>query len=119
MTVLFVDDSEVMVGLWVRLLEKRNFRVICANDGIEALEVFREEPARVDVVITDHSMPGMDGESLITEIKKIKPDVAAILCSGYNELESRSNLKEMDKVDFLVKPFDLAALETTILNLTR
>ena len=79
-TILCVDDNEQSLSIRKVLLETRGYRVIGCTNGTEALEYFRK--GGVDLVLTDLVMPGMDGSSLIDEIKKISPQTPAILHSG-------------------------------------
>jgi len=79
-TILCVDDNEQSLSVRKVLLETRGYRVIGCTNGTEALEYFRK--GGVDLVLTDLVMPGMDGNTLIDEIKKISPQTPAILHSG-------------------------------------
>ena len=79
-TILCVDDNEQSLSVRKVLLETRGYRVISCTNGTEALEYFRK--GGVDLVLTDLVMPGMDGSTLIDEIKKISPQTPAILHSG-------------------------------------
>ena len=79
-TILCVDDNEQSLSIRKVLLETRGYRVIGCTNGTEALECFRK--GGVDLVLTDLVMPGMDGSTLIDEIKKISPQTPAILHSG-------------------------------------
>ena len=79
--VLCVDDE--VTGLQVRkiLLERAGYRVLTAQDGLEGLALFEEEP--VEVVVLDYSMPGMDGGEVATRMRQVKPKVPILLLSAY------------------------------------
>jgi PAS domain S-box-containing protein len=79
-TVLIVDDEET--GLYVRklVLESQGFRVVTAQNGAEALNLFSQQ--RIDAVITDQVMPGMDGVEVATKIKQVRPELPIIMLSA-------------------------------------
>ena len=81
--ILFVDDEESLALLGADLLEDFGFRVTCAFNGEEALQLFQQETSCFDMVITDVSMPGMNGIELAQEIFCISPETPVILCSGH------------------------------------
>lgn len=78
--ILIVDDEPLMRQMLGKMLEKDEHDVICANDGIEAIRVFKEQ--QIDLVITDLVMPGKDGIELIFEILEEKPNMPIIAMSG-------------------------------------
>ncbi len=97
-TLLCVDDETV--GLQVRqiILEKQGYRVLTATAGVDGLNVFNEQD--VDAVVLDYYMPGMNGGSVATAMKRTKPDVPIILLSAYLALPD----SVMETVDaFIVK----------------
>ena len=79
-TILCVDDNEQSLSIRKVMLETRGYRVIAYNNGLEALEYFRN--GGVDLVLSDLVMPGLDGHKLIEEIKDLSPQTPAILFSG-------------------------------------
>lgn len=84
--VLCVDDE--IVGLQVRklLLERSGYRVLTAQDGVEGLKIFENEP--VEAVVLDYSMPGMDGGQVASRMRETKPLVPILLLSAYVGLPS-------------------------------
>ncbi len=81
--ILFVDDEESLALLGADLLGDFGYRVTCAFDGEEALTLFRQKEPCFDIVITDVTMPKMNGLELAQEIFCISPDTPIILCSGH------------------------------------
>ncbi|PYV56144.1 MAG: response regulator [Acidobacteria bacterium] len=79
-TILCVDDNEQSLSIRKVLLETRGYRVLAANGGEQALEIFKQ--GGVDLVLTDLIMPGVDGTKLIEAVKSISPQTPAILISG-------------------------------------
>jgi two-component system cell cycle sensor histidine kinase/response regulator CckA len=80
-TVLVVDDEEVMRLLLTRTMESEHYRVYTAADGVEALALLAKG-IEVDLVITDVSMPRMDGRELALELAKRDPHIPVVLISG-------------------------------------
>jgi PAS domain S-box-containing protein len=80
--ILFLDDEEDLVFAGQRMLEKLGYDVVAGTDSLEALEVFRSQPDRFDLVITDQTMPRLTGERLAREILCLRRDIPIILCTG-------------------------------------
>jgi CheY-like chemotaxis protein len=111
--ILFVDDEELVAHMGSRLLEHHGFRVTYKTDSSEALEHFRYQPQRYDLVITDHTMPHMKGIELSKELLKVRPDIPIILCTaGINITPQEA--KEIGIREFIYKPFDSSKLVQTI-----
>ena len=79
-TLLYVDDDSRRLQLLPARLELLGYEVLAANNGAEALEIFRNR--RVDLAIVDYYMPGMGGDIVALEMKRTRPDVAVIIFSG-------------------------------------
>ncbi len=84
-SILLVDDEEMLTEVNSSILETLGYSVTACNSGAEALRTFSENPDIADLVITDMTMPGMTGLDLSAEIKKIRPAVPILLCTGFNE----------------------------------
>ena len=114
--ILFVDDEELVAHMGSRLLEHHGFRVTYKTDSTEALEHFRFQPQRYDLVITDHTMPHMKGTELSKELLKVRPDIPIILCTaGINV--SPQEAKKIGIQEFMPKPFDSSKLVQAIRTL--
>ncbi|MFZ4619420.1 MAG: PAS domain S-box protein [Bacteroidota bacterium] len=103
--VLLVDDEEGMRELGRELLEENGFQVITAADGFQALDILQQNKAKIDLVILDLVMPGMDGGQTYLRMKKIKPDLKAFFCSGYVTDTLITNLLAEENLSALQKPF--------------
>jgi len=86
-------------------LEKHGYRVLLATNGREAVDLLREMPHTVSVVVLDLTMPIMGGAEALGELKKIRPDVPIILSSGYTEADARRQFDDHDIAGFLQKPY--------------
>ncbi len=109
-SVLFVDDEKALVDLGKRMLEHLGYEVVTRTSSIEALECFRKQLERFQLVITDMTMPNMTGDKLAQEIMRIRPGIPVILCTGYSEQISEGTAKALGIQDFVLKPFDMNLL---------
>ncbi|RJP77027.1 MAG: PAS domain-containing sensor histidine kinase [Desulfobacteraceae bacterium] len=83
-TILVVDDEEFIIDMISEMLSGLGYRVESRISSYEALEAFRSNPKRFDLVITDQTMPQLTGTALSAKIKVIRPDIPIILCSGFS-----------------------------------
>jgi CheY-like chemotaxis protein len=96
------------------MLSDFGFKTITANDGKEALAVFRQKHREISFVLMDLTMPHMDGEEAFREFRRIDPEVKVIICSGYNEQEVSQKFVGKGLAGFLKKPFQLSQLQKKI-----
>ncbi len=109
--VVLVVDDEPVVRRVVRLtLERFGYDVLMAEDGREAVEVFRERPGEINCILLDMTMPVMDGAEAYAQIRKIDASVPIILSSGYSEIDAREQLEESSALTFIQKPYTTVAL---------
>ena len=106
--VLLVDDNEVFRRPLQRTLEAAGCDVVAAPSGEDALHLLAR--STVDLVLTDHHLPGMDGVHLTTRIKAIQPTVAIIVMTAHGTTESAVEAKRHGADDYLVKPFAMPDL---------
>lgn len=111
--VLVVDDERVIRDITASTLKKNGYQVLTACDGTEGFALFTQHRSEISVVVTDMSMPYMDGAKMIRALFQIDPKVRVIAMSGLNE---EVNLPELlkKKVPFLKKPFALEKLLETL-----
>jgi DNA-binding NtrC family response regulator len=90
--------------------------VVTRTDGIEALELFRKDPTKFDLVITDMTMPGMTGDRLAMELIAIRNDIPVILCTGFSEHISEEEAMKIGIKAFIYKPLDIRTVTETVRN---
>jgi len=112
--ILVVDDEGDMVDIIQPMLERLGYKVTAITSSVEALDVFRDEPDRFDIIITDMTMPDMTGDKLSNEIMKIRPDTPIILCTGFSEKIDEEKAKEMGINAFAMKPLMMSEIAVTI-----
>jgi two-component system cell cycle sensor histidine kinase/response regulator CckA len=108
--VLVIDDEENILQATKKVLEKHNYRVISASDGAEAVALFEQQMGAIKVVLTDISMPHMDGVAAVRALRRIKPDVPIIGCTGEAQQARLIELQALNVSNFLIKPFSAANL---------
>jgi two-component system, cell cycle sensor histidine kinase and response regulator CckA len=109
LTILVVDDEEIVIRTATTALESRGFSVVTASNGSEAIDVLRKR-TEIAFVILDLTMPIMTGEQAIPLIRDARPDLPIILTSGYNEAEISRRFTSSGIADVLQKPYTLDAL---------
>jgi DNA-binding NtrC family response regulator len=105
---LLVEDDEVFFRPLRRTLELKGYEVLAAHSAEEALEALKGED--VDVLLTDRRLPGMDGVELVRQVKGEHPDLAVVVMTAYGTIESAVEAVRLGAEDYLVKPFEPAAL---------
>lgn len=110
-SILIAEDEIEIAELYQEYLEDLNYTIKICHNGADALSIFKLAPDEYDLVLTDYTMPKMTGSQLIQELHKIRPELPAILCSGYNDSIDQSDLKITKR---LIKPLKLVQLQDAI-----
>jgi len=113
-TLLVVDDEAYLLKSLSAVLEDLGYETISAGGGQEAIERFKEEMDRIDVVILDMIMPDLNGRQVLAELKRIKPSVKVILTSGYSLDGLPENERDLPGDGFLQKPYRIRQLSSVI-----
>ena len=108
--VLVVDDEAVVRHVAQEALKRHGYSVLPAASGREAVEIFRENAARIDLVVLDLTMPGMGGEEALRALHRVQPGVRVIVSSGYDQREVTRRLPGFRLCGFLQKPYSAARL---------
>lgn len=111
---MFVDDEPALTHSMSTLLERLGYRVLGCTSGREVLDAFRADPQRFDLVITDQTMPQMTGDRLAQALRRIRPDMPIILCTGFSHGMNTEKAYEMGLDAYLTKPVVLRELAQTI-----
>jgi CheY-like chemotaxis protein len=108
--ILLVDDEPALTATFQRLLARLNYQVTSRNSAREAIALFRENPAHFDLVITDLTMPEINGLELTRQLRALRPDLPVLLASGFSAELNRENLHAAGVADLLEKPISMTAL---------
>jgi PAS domain S-box-containing protein len=112
--VLLIDDELAVRNIARRMLEALKFDVVVAADGHSGVEIFQQHPGEFALAVIDLTMPGLDGEGVFRELRRIQPDIKVILMSGYNEQDTTKRFVGLGLTGFLSKPFRIEDMRTKI-----
>ncbi|MHB0875709.1 MAG: PAS domain S-box protein [Anaerolineae bacterium] len=113
-TVLVVDDEEAVRSLCARMVARSGLRGLTAAGGEEAVRLFRQHADEIVCVILDLTMPELDGAMTFEALKRIRPDVKVVLCSGYGEHEATRRFAGRGLAGFVQKPYRTAVLQAEL-----
>ncbi|HXK47548.1 MAG TPA: response regulator [Deltaproteobacteria bacterium] len=112
--ILLVDDEAAVLNVTKKILEKMGYQVTALSDGVRALDLFRNDPCRFDLVITDVEMPVLTGDELARRIMDIRLGMPVILYTGYSRRISAERAREMGIREYVMKPSRMDDLERII-----
>ena len=102
--ILVVDDEAPITGMLEQMLSRLGYAVTVRTDSREALNLFRKKPHRFDLVLTDMTMPGINGAQLTRALLELRPDLPVILCTGFSESVSEEEARAAGVRAYLMKP---------------
>jgi CheY-like chemotaxis protein len=109
-TVLLVEDEGILRNLCVQILEQLGYRVLQGSNGTEAIAKAQAYGDRIDLLLTDVVMPGMNGSELATQLVLHNPEMKVLFTSGYTEDVISHHGVLAEGVAFIGKPYTLSAL---------
>ncbi len=112
--ILFVDDEPSIIDLAKSMLERLGYVVETRSTSMEALNLFRCNPQRFDLVISDMTMPHMTGDELARKIMEIRPEIPIILCTGFSKKITPQQAQKMGIKAFVMKPLLMSELANVI-----
>jgi CheY-like chemotaxis protein len=112
--ILFVDDEKPLLDIGYDLLGRLGYRVETRASAIDALEAFRADPKKFDLVISDMIMPTMTGDEMARQIRVMRPDIPIILCSGFSERINAQTRETIGINAVLTKPVIYTDLAHTV-----
>jgi hypothetical protein len=110
-TVLVIDDEELIRILTQSFLTQLGYQAVLATSGEEGVLLFKKNPEKFQLVLSDITMPGIDGIETVRRLRKIDPSLKAIISSGYSSERIDSIPKD---AIFLAKPYSIAELKSAI-----
>jgi DNA-binding NtrC family response regulator len=112
-TILLVDDDHDVLSCLEDSLSALGYNVIAKPDAESAMAVIREG-AKVDLVVTDYAMPGMDGHEFFSVLKRILPSVPVIILTGYGSVETYLKSLSLGVCEFVCKPIEAKELDRIV-----
>ncbi len=113
-TILLVDDEDMIWDVIIDMLQELGYSVILAGNGLDAVEIYRENQGLIDLVMLDMVMPELDGHGAFFRLKEIDPKVRVLLSSGYVSEEDARDVLDAGAVGFLQKPYRMVDLARKI-----
>jgi diguanylate cyclase (GGDEF)-like protein len=110
--ILVVDDDPVVRELMAEAIRLAGYRVFECGDGVEALE--KNSADVYDLIVTDMRLPGLDGLSLIRELKEAKSETEVIVITGYGTIENAVECMKAGATDYLIKPFTVDQIQLAV-----
>lgn len=112
--ILFVDD-EANTRKYFRRLFNEKFRILEAEDGVQALEVFRRHSREIGIIVTDQRMPNETGVGFLSKIADDHPDIIKILSTAYSDIDAAiGSVNQAGIFRYITKPWDIPQLEVTL-----
>lgn len=108
--VLIIDDEEAVREAVSDILGFTGIGVLTAVDGVSGIDLFRANQHKIDLVLLDLSMPGLNGADTFQELRKIDPTVKVVLSSGFDEAEATRQFVGQGLAGFLQKPYNMKNL---------
>ena len=115
-TILIVDDHETIWDFLIEALQQLGYSVLLAENGLDAVEIYRENPQSIDLVLLDMIMPKCGGHQAFYQIREIDPEAKILLSSGYVSENEVHDLLQQGACGFLSKPHRLAVVAQAIRN---
>ncbi|MGD9186235.1 MAG: response regulator, partial [Desulfobacterales bacterium] len=109
-TILLVDDEEIIINVTRPMLEKLGYNVFVAERGEQAVDLVHEKADKIDLIVLDMIMPGMDGGKTFEHIREIQPKIPVILSSGYSLNDKANEIIQRGCNGFIQKPFNVYEL---------
>ncbi len=110
--ILIVDDEREIQNILTRFFKKKDFEVLTALSGSEALAILAKE--KVDAVLLDIHMPGMSGLEVLREVRATRPELPIAMITGETDEEVAKKTLEEGAFDYITKPFNFDYLERTL-----
>ena len=109
-TILLVEDDEFVRVVTNQILRNAGFVVLCARDGVEAIEIARCHEGTIDLMFSDVILPGKTGPEVGLELRRERPQIKLLFTSGYGDVETEPGEIIPDGTFYLVKPFSVGSL---------
>lgn len=113
-TILIVDDQETVWDFLIEALQKLGYSVLLAENGVDAVEIYQNNPGQIDLVLLDMIMPQQGGHTTFYKLKELDPNVKVLLSSGFVSHDEVDDLLANGAAGFLPKPHRIADMAKEI-----
>lgn len=112
--ILIVEDEAPVRAVSSYALKNRGYNVLEADNGAEAVKIVKEKEGKIDLIISDIIMPGVNGPDMVKEVHSLYSEIRVIFISGYTEHALMEGVVNNKKIHFMAKPFSLKQLATKV-----
>jgi PAS domain S-box-containing protein len=112
-SILLLDDEQAVVEMGTAILEGLGYKLTAGTDSLRALEVFSARADEFDLIITDYTMPNMTGMDLAKEVRRIRPDIPILICTGFSEKITPESARELG-IELLMKPYSIRQISRAV-----
>jgi two-component system, cell cycle sensor histidine kinase and response regulator CckA len=109
-TILLVEDERMILGMMCEVLEREGYEVLAFADPMEGIDVCLRHSGKIDLLLTDVMMPGMNGRVMANRVREILPQIRVVFMSGYTEHVLLHDGEVEPHLEYLQKPFTLETL---------
>lgn len=113
-SILLIDDEPSVLKVEQRILRKLGYNVTIENDSEKALEKIKREPEKFDLVISDMTMPKMNGATLAEKAMRANPDLPVIICTGYSNRITKEEIRRLGVKALVYKPLSVPSIASEI-----
>ena len=118
-TVLLIDDEPMVTDICEMMLKRLGLQVLKAYSGPEGIEIYETCQNRIDLIISDFNMPGMNGQQVVDTLRAMNEEVTVLLASGGMKHEQEAEVRSRGFNGFLKKPFTMSTLSDKIAELLK
>ena len=115
-TILLIEDEQIVMDVTRALVERIGYRVLEARTGKEAIDIVERFDGDIDLALLDIKLPDMDGGNIYLSIKKTRPNIKVIVCSGYAIDGPAQEILDAGAQDFIQKPYSVSTLSEKLKN---
>jgi CheY-like chemotaxis protein len=113
-TILLIDDEPMVTDICEMMLKRLGHKVFTAHSGFEGIKKFETHKNRIDLIISDFNMPGMNGQQVVDTLRKMDPGIKVLLSSGGMENVDEEDVLSRGFSGFLKKPYSMQTLSDKI-----
>lgn len=103
-TILVIEDEKMLLRAWRQFLEKRSYRVLCAENGEQAIQMYLGHQEKIALILLDLGLPKIGGREVYLKVKEVDPKAKVLIISGYIDPDLLAEMRKVGARDFLQKP---------------
>ncbi len=109
-TILVIEDNQMLLDLVTAVLSDKGYVVLTAEDGLKAVQIFKQRFREISLVLSDMGLPFLGGWEVFLKMREIDPGVKTIMASGYLDPKLKAEMLSAGAADFIQKPYVIDSL---------